>query len=493
VKRTGVDQSALVRVGVTLGAALAIASVFQGCQAFGGQPSSSAAAPDASKDVGFLACPDSGTCFPDPGSRPTDCSIASGIDTLPIVTFDDVNIKTGFYKAEGMYIYTDNTAESWFSNGQDLCIASLPPVPHASTTSPPPVAQVPDTCGFEPWTAPVDLCTPGNNALHLLGGPFVGWGGGIGVSMQKLNGRDTVNGDPNKALCAPMGGGPPAAVCPPDDAEYAVRVAALDVSAYEGVSFWARRGERSQTGLRLSVGDKHTDDDLNYYAVRQSAITGVPEPLYCQRVKECGCLYNDSCNYYDVNGRFFCRDPLDPKTQRQCRLDDKGQPVGNGTTSINGTTTNCTCGAVDVCNVIDPAFPNDPPIGADGQPITTIDPMTGNPVDGDTAFYGRACTPYQFPDGTGTSFCFNPGSDPNPAPGSERCGDHWATSVDLSPDWQFFRIPFKDLRQQGFAKKAAELDLHSVSVVRFTWDAGIIDYWIDAVSFYKRSNAGADQ
>jgi hypothetical protein len=482
VKRTRIKQRLLVRVGLSFAAALALAAVFQGCQAFGGQPSSNAPAPDASKDVGFLACPDSGTCFPDPGSRPTDCSVASGIDTLPIVTFDDVNIKNGFFKAEGMYAYTDNTAESWFSNGQALCVASLPPLPPAPSTSLSSVGQPPDTCGFEPWTAPVDLCTPGNYALHLLGGPFLGWGGGIGVSMQKLNGRDTLNGDSNKALCAPAGGGPPAAVCPPADAEYAVSVAALDVSAYEGVSFWARRGAKSQTGLHLAVGDKHTDDDLNYYAVRHGAMTGVPEPLYCQRVKECGCLYDGPCSYYDSFNQYWCRDPADLKTQRQCY----------GVSSINGSTTNCVCGGA-VCTGVDPAFPNDAPIGSDGQPVATIDPLTGKATVGDTAFYGRACTPYSFPDGTGTSFCFNPGSDPDPAIGSERCGDHWATSVDLSPDWQFYRIPFKDLRQQGFAKKAAALDLHSVSVVRFTWDAGIIDYWIDAVSFYKRTNAGADQ
>ncbi|HTA91678.1 MAG TPA: hypothetical protein VK745_18975, partial [Polyangiaceae bacterium] len=77
--------------------------------------------------------------------------------------------------------------------------------------------------------------------------------------------------------------------------------------------------------------------------------------------------------------------------------------------------------------------------------------------------------------------------DPPPAPASQRCGDHWVNSVDLTTDWQFFHVPFTDLRQQGFAKKAEELDLHSVSVVRFTWDAGIIDYWIDSVSFYKQA------
>ncbi len=453
-----------VRLSVAGVVAFTLAAVFEGCQAFGFHPDGVGATPDAASDAGFMACNDSGTCFPDPGSRPTDCSVASGDETSPIVTFDDPNVMTGFFKAEGMYIYTDNTASSWFSNGQSLCAASLPQIGET-------------TCGFEPWTEPVDLCRPGNNALHLMGGPFSGWGGGIGVSMQKLNGRDPVNNDPNKALCLPPDGGTLNPVCPPDDAEYAVRVAALDVSQYQGVSFWARRGPRSQTGLRVAVGDKHTDDDLNYYAVRETALTGVQQPIYCQRIKECGCLYNAPCTYYEAQDTSYCRDPSDPKTQQQCL----------NAINISGTTMDCACGATDVCNTVDPAFPNDPPIGSDGKPITTLNPANGMPVVADTAFYGRACTPYQFADGTGTSFCFNPGTDPPPAPASQRCGDHWVNSVDLTTDWQFFHVPFTDLRQQGFAKKAEELDLHSVSVVRFTWDAGIIDYWIDSVSFYKQA------
>jgi hypothetical protein len=453
----------VVRAGLGLAVALTGAAVFDGCQAFGGHPGGDVATPDAAPDAGFLACNDGGTCFPDPGSRPTDCSVASGIQTLPIVTFDDPNIMTGFFKAEAMYVYTDDTATSWFSNGQSLCPASLPPPGQT-------------TCGFEPWTEEADLCRQGDNALHLVGGPFLGWGGGIGVSMQKLNGRDTVNGDSNKALCAATpDGGTPNPVCPPLDAEYAVRVAALDVSQYEGVSFWARRGSRGQSGLRVGVGDKHTDDDLNYYAVRQSALTGVQEPLYCQRVKECGCLYNGPCTYYDALDQSWCRDPSNLQVQEQC--------TGN---SLNGLSMNCTCGAADVCNTADPAFPNDAPVDSTGNPITTLDPRSGQPLHADTAFYGRACTPYSFADGTGTSFCFNPGTDPPPAPGSQRCGDHWVDGVALTTDWQFFRVPFANLRQQGFAKKAEVLDLHSVSVVRFTWDAGYIDYWIDEVSFYKQ-------
>jgi hypothetical protein len=62
------------------------------------------------------------------------------------------------------------------------------------------------------------------------------------------------------------------------------------------------------------------------------------------------------------------------------------------------------------------------------------------------------------------------------------------TTVDLSTDWQFFTVPFTNLRQQGWAKKSLQLDLHSVSMIRFSWDSGKIDYWIDDVSFYRRKH-----
>jgi hypothetical protein len=63
-------------------------------------------------------------------------------------------------------------------------------------------------------------------------------------------------------------------------------------------------------------------------------------------------------------------------------------------------------------------------------------------------------------------------------------------TVDLTTDWQFFKVPFSVLRQQGWAKKQDHLDLHSVSVVRFSWDLGYIDYWLDQVSFYRAKTGG---
>ena len=59
-----------------------------------------------------------------------------------------------------------------------------------------------------------------------------------------------------------------------------------DVSAWEGISFWARRGPDSQAGFRVLVGDKYTDDDIAYLMYRIDPML----PRYCERVRECGCL-----------------------------------------------------------------------------------------------------------------------------------------------------------------------------------------------------------
>jgi hypothetical protein len=46
-------------------------------------------------------------------------------------------------------------------------------------------------------------------------------------------------------------------------------------------------------------------------------------------------------------------------------------------------------------------------------------------------------------------------------------------------------VPFNTMAQQGWAQRSGFLDLTAVSVIRFTWDGGWIDFWIDDVRFYK--------
>jgi hypothetical protein len=449
-----------LRIALAAGAlAAAVAGGFAGCQAFGGRPGGDPAPNAVHSFPAGLPC--LGTCVPDPGSRPVDCSAASGIETLPISRFDQLDIVTGFRLAADFYAYSDGTAQTYDVFSTATSLGSEP-------------------TGYQPHTQEVDLCGPSNFALHVTGGyqpadtsqidaacpqfvpaagAYRGYGGGIGIAMQKLNddnrGGPNLHGDPN-GYCGANSPDPRPDVCPPADAEYAVGVAALDVSAYDGVSFWARRGPNGQEAVGVTVGDKFTDDDLSFLTYMNDPAA----PRHCERVRQCACSNLKPCLFESPPPScapplvvapdagafpFYCM-PLDRVLYQ----------------SINGGGSNLNCDVAE-CNVPYPAYPAFP----------------------DPAFNNRPCTPYAWANGVGSSYCFDPATDPLPADPTQQCGDHWMKMVDLDTDWHFYKIAFTDLRQQGFGKKSEQLDLHSVSVVRFTWTAGWIDYFIDDVGFYR--------
>jgi hypothetical protein len=104
----------------------------------------------------------------------------------------------------------------------------------------------------------------------------------------------------------------------------------------------------------------------------------------------------------------------------------------------------------------------------------------------DPDFDGKACRPYTFPaaDESG-EYCFNEG-DPDPANREERCLDGFGSSVELNPNWQFYKVPFADLQQGGYGKKAPYLNLKAVDTIAFGFSVGWADAYIDNVTFYRR-------
>lgn len=490
--------------GVASLAGMSLALV--GCDRPGGQ----AVALDATAPTGGLCI---GPCFADPGSGPIDCSQEYTVDELLIESFDNFNTGNAYGAgAEDWYTYTDGTAAPFFTtyNG-DLGDAGYQP----------PVMAPP---------APYSTCHSGDGGfvagvLHIFGGPFLGWGGGMGITMAKVNGRDPENsnvgmpagtapyyinvdqspgsdpsapksiccypGRDNQGNCTPIDNPPFAATCPPPNSEFALAIGTLDVSAYDGVSFWARRGENGQTGLRVNVGDKHTDDDINYLAQRQEATDGVPEPIYCNRNRECDCTNHQTCSPITVGALgaagntipnfstvspdtvvSFCGVPQGLDLASGC-----GSGFGLLCVGLNGGPSSC-CEQTN-CTQPYPGYPCDK--------LPAAGPFAdAGYANGDPQYYNRPCTPYAFDNGISGSYCYNPETDPPPSPPTELCGDHWMTTVDLNTTWQFYEVPFNTLHQQGFAKKSEQLDLHSVSVVRFTWDIGWIDYYIDQVAFYRQ-------
>jgi len=314
--------------------------------------------------------------------------------------------------------------------------------------------------GYQPPAESADRCgNPGNHVLHMTGGPFLGWGGGMGIALMHLA--------QDKGLC-PIGDvDNPArpSYCAPANAanNNAVAFAALNVSEWDGVAVWARRGPTSQPLLRVLVGNKDTDDDIAYLMYDVAAPN---KPLYCQRFRDCSCQFNDphaldptqrtehTCNYYDQ---------LPDEPQRCLTSFTPGYYCGApGSTPSAFESGNNSCNTTQ-CDSVYSAYPNNGP---------------------DLQFFHKPCTPFGARSGTQVSLCYDPKTDAPPQP-DQQCGDHFTFPLTLTTEWKLYLVPFKQMLQQGFAKRSPSMDLTSVSVVRLTWEAGPIDYYVDDLRFYR--------
>lgn len=400
------------------------------------------------------------TCTADPGPRLVDCVTAEANFDFSwpakgdkaLWTFESAIDGGTMGLARGMYSYTDNSTViqtfKTISNQTGL---------YGPKTWEPPTAVMTRCWDPNDHTKPLD---PMNRAIHIQGGPFLSWGGGVGIGMKNF---------PSVVGSVPVSG------------------AITDVSSFEGVSFWARRGPDSQVGFRVLVGDKYTDDDIAYIMYRDDPTM----PRYCERVRECGCLNHRSCvavpldraggGIGNIQSNLIpdgCK--LDPTrlldTTQEWKFCGTPELLIGASTSSNQPSCN-TCEETR-CNERYPAFPDDSATVGGGA-------VAGIPQGTDLQFYGKPCSPYTMRNGISSSWCFDPAAGERPAETTEQCGDHWTHVVNLSNEWQFYVVPFNQMAQQGWAKRSAALDLTSVSTVRFTWDGGWVDYWIDDVRFYR--------
>jgi hypothetical protein len=94
--------------------------------------------------------------------------------------------------------------------------------------------------------------------------------------------------------------------------------------------------------------------------------------------------------------------------------------------------------------------------------------ITAERTDGFSRAATATCNPYTFKNDITRDQCFDLNGEP-PAEGPQRCGDPWFSPVRLSEDWQFFRVPFTELRQEGYGKEFPAIDLSAITMVRFTW------------------------
>jgi hypothetical protein len=405
------------------------------------------------------------TCAPDYGSTRIDCNAEQGLEFFPV---DVMNGDSG--TVTGFYAYNDNSAD-FMAAGP----AKFPP--DAVVTNDPSSTGV---SNYEPATVTVnDRCgedgKPGpNNVHHLRGGLFTEWGGGMGRRLLNFASSPPLN-------CSTMRGATPEepAGCPDPD-ERIESVADLpgneslrqnfysmtaDLRGWEGISFWARQGPDNTAAIRVYVGDRQLDEDIAFLE-RNAGLT--PS---CLRKRECGCRNHRPCTVDTIqrnNGprkEYSCWDPqldVPPSTlQMQSSL---------GVGFINPYDI---CGTTQ-CDAINPAW-------------TAVDPLFATP-DNPTNPGTAQCQLYKLTNDLETYYCYdhdNPASYPPDGP--QECGDGWEKGVALLTDWQFFEIPFSELRQEGYGQEFSHLDLSKITLVRFTWMQGWVDVWLDDVRFYRHA------
>lgn len=468
-------------------------------------------------------CPNN-ECLPDPGSRVVsaeECKQAEeGLEFLPLPImdfeddrsngFDDRNKNrrmdvdengipleaSGLSERYGLvtYTYDDDTTNNIYPYGWE------PPA-------------IPD---------PFSRCErKDNHVFHIAGGPFLEWGGGLGRSLRCMNGDiaasseaqsaiDTMRvkygwgaqNDGSSEIYCPTGESTGAAktipaacnlpenhpsgvgkICPKRDREFkrtktvdppqdaALLGMAIDLSEWEGISFWARRGPNSQAGIRLLLGDKYTDDDISFLQYVRDPMG----PRYCDRAFECR-----------------CKDQSKPCTALTAAEVDEYNTAMNAGSS--GVDVNPPVAGDGVCWDRE----NDPPI-LEFRRLQYCGPTACNKatdsgkslnVKYDPLTAGTQCMEFTQRGSITTDFCYDPKSkipaQQQPVEASQACGDHWMKSVRLGLDWQFYTIPFTELLQQGWAKRSYKLDLTALTLARITWDRGHIDFYIDDVRVYRK-------
>jgi hypothetical protein len=306
----------------------------------------------------------------------------------------------------------------------------------------------------DPW--PAEMGPGPALAARFRGGTFSEYGGGVGISLRTISNavKDVAmpRTNPGIALLEQT----------PSPTYQDPTAGAYDVSSYEGIAIWVRRGPDGQSSMRVGLTERHSAEDLNSSAVRNimgEVPANIVEGKYCKRWRLCGCSGGTPCS------------PMPG------RMDDKGRPE-----------LRCFDPAVhtpDDKDLADPAFQvNYPHCGVSRCYIDKNSSTIG--PDPDPLFVDDECREYVTPDGRSDQYCYTPGTDPTPPSKRERCGNPFSRAITVSTDWQLIKVPFNELRQADESDVAEDMDLTSVKQVAFSYTAGNIDYWVANIGFYRK-------
>jgi len=101
-------------------------------------------------------------------------------------------------------------------------------------------------------------------------------------------------------------------------------------------------------------------------------------------------------------------------------------------------------------------------------------------------YLGESHTDYRYPEsGDAGPPCLN-----YAFVGAQNLGkdcDQFGTFIQVNQDWQLFMLPFDEMRQEGYGKKAPFFDLQHLSNLTFFYGQGSWEIWVDDIAFYKRS------
>jgi hypothetical protein len=418
-----------------------------------------------------------GLCITDPPPAQVDCAKEEAdTEFLPVTIWDFETRQTDMRPklASNMYTYSDDSG--LFA---------------ATQTS------------WEPLSTPEQRCLGGaadNHVFHYKAGPFLNWGGAVGRHFKCLNGSThygepkvgspdwggtigcgTADMDDIKACVAPPAENPTReqrlawSVCPRRDKEVIqagsnsdpgmagseeyLLAMSLDLSKWDGISFWARRSSDSQPGIRVSIGDRFTDDDISYMQYHVNP----DDQRACERNVECGCNGNSECSLQKPSEYLGTEAPAMEDAEWRCWDLPPAFHNSDGTASTELLPPEC---GQQMCT------------NSDGTP--RIYDSLQQP---DIQRAGTTCQAYTFRGGIEGSFCYS--EDNPPKENSELCGDHWTYPVYLSTEWKFYKVPFTSLLQQGWAKKFDKLDMSTATMIRFQWGTGWVDFWLDDVRVYR--------
>lgn len=468
----------------------------------------------------------------DPGPQCINCTLDRDLDIMTVVDFEN-----GF-------------APAWFNYGEPG-IYLEPPAAGPATGDGGVVNNVPPPY----WGLQVDHLAekPGgvrcgsNYALHMAGDRFSQWGGGFVTRLALVRGDlidkyctegsaetfslSVAGGDPKKNG---IGGSPRYMTNGTTSGEMVSRENAsgcffymspgadqpsllgLDVSDYDGISFWARRGPSGQSTLRIALVDQNTSEDYALQLEREywrdekerdpdAVVDPDKAGAKCTRVKGC-------CRHCAENLEFqewIAPDRLDDpeasirvSTQDRCWVPGEPLPefregVKNDVEGIYGWDFRQVekCGFVPTTEDLDD--PSNCWVGAEeiwSQWNTdhglccprTMEEEEADPVEanGDPRYGGKRCRPYVFNyDQSSGSYCYSAG-EVLPEKNQNRCGEGFESAVVVDTEWKLFRVPWRELRR--FTPDKPPIDPNGIWMISFYFSSGYLDTYIDDIGFYRK-------